>query len=68
MLFIVPFDTSLLALICAILVAVQLYLLKFGLLGASFTCFGPPPLPVAGVPAPSQGDLWHLRKGDKYVQ
>lgn len=62
------FDVSLLALICEILVAVQLYLLKFGLLGASLTCFGPPLLPVAGVPALSQGDPWHLRKGDKYFQ
>lgn len=23
---------------------------------------------LAGVPAPSQGDPWHLRKGDKYLQ
>lgn len=61
-------DRSLLALICEILVAVQLYLLKFGLLGASLTCFGPPPLPVTGVPAPSQGDPWHLRKGEKYLR
>lgn len=44
-LFSVLFDTSLLALICEILVAVQLYLLKFDLLGASLMCFGPPPLP-----------------------
>lgn len=56
MLFGVLFDMSLLALICEILVAVLLYLLKFGLFGASLTCFGPPPLPVAGVPASSQGD------------
>lgn len=67
-LFSMLFDMSLLALICEILVAVQLYFLKFDLLGASLRCFGPLLLPVAGVPAPSQGDPWHLRKSDEYVQ
>lgn len=50
------FNMSLLSLICKIFVAVELYLLRFGLLGAVFTCFRLPPSPVVGMPATSQGD------------
>ena len=52
----VLFNMSLLSLICEIPVGVELYLLRFGLLGAALTCFRLPPSPLAGVPAPSRGD------------
>lgn len=49
----VLFNMPLSSLICGIFVAVELYLLRIGLLGAALMCFSGevPPSPVVDVPA-----------------